>query len=70
MPCIEKDDSRGEYQTVATSEEQSDSANAGACWKVKRQHVDNIAEKGILEFFSKGYVGCFHYGLVHKSVSI
>ena len=39
-PCIEKDDSRGEPQAVATStdasEEQSDSENTGACGKVVR----------------------------------
>ena len=62
LPCIEKDDSRGEPQAVATSidcsEGQSDSENAGVCGKVKRQHTDHIAEEG--------YVWSFHNGLVHK----
>ena len=57
---------RGEPQAVATSndgsEEPSDSENTGACWKVKWQHMDHIAEKL--------YAGCFHNGLVHKPVSI
>ena len=66
MPCIEKEDSRGEPEAVANSidasEEESDAANTGACGKVKRQHMDHIAEKG--------NVGSFHCGLVHKPVSI
>ena len=36
--------------------------NTGACRTMKRQHMDHSAEKG--------YVGSFHYGLVHKPVSI
>ena len=36
--------------------------NTGTCGNVKRKHMDHIAEKG--------YVVSFHYGLVHKSVSI
>ena len=50
MPCIEKNDSRGEPQATATSvdasEEQSDSENTGAFWRVKRQHMHHIAGKG------------------------
>ena len=61
MPCIEKDDSVGESQAVATSIDASES-DSGACRTVKRQHLDHIAEKG--------YVGSFHYGLVHKPVSV
>ena len=57
MPCIEKEDSRGEAQAVETSieasEEQSDSEKTGACWKVKWQHMDRIAEER--------QVGSFHY---------
>ena len=66
LPCIKEHDSRGEPQAVATSidarEEQSDSENTGACGKVKRQHVDHIAEEG--------YVESFHCGLLHKAVSL
>ena len=48
MPCIEKHDSRGGPQAVATSIDasESDSENTGACRKVKHQHMDRIAEKG------------------------
>ena len=66
MPYIEKKDSRGEPQAIVTSieasEQQSDSENTGACGKVKRQHMDHIAEKRCVE--------SFHCGLVHKAVSI
>ena len=66
MLCIEKEDSRGKPEAVANSidasEEESDAANTGACGKVKRQHMDHIAEKG--------NVGSFHCGLVHQPVSI
>ena len=59
MLCIEKEDSRGKPEAVANSidasEEESDSANTGACGKVKRQHMDHLAEKG--------NVGSFHCGL-------
>ena len=44
------------------SEEQSDSEKYRSMRKVKRQHIDHIAEKG--------YVGSFHYGLAHKPVSL
>ena len=36
--------------------------NTGACGRVKRQHMDHIAEKD--------HVGSFHYGLVHMPASI
>ena len=47
--------------SIDCSEEQSDSENTVPCGKVKRQHMDHIAEKG--------YVGSFHNGLVHKPFS-
>ena len=66
LPSIEKDDSRGTLQALVTSidvsEERLDSENAGACGRVKREHMDHIAEKG--------YVGSFHCGLAHKPVSM
>ena len=66
LPCIEKEESRGKPQAGATSsdasEEQSDSANTGACGKVQRQHLDYITEIG--------YVGSCYCGLVHKPVCI
>ena len=61
MPCIEKHDSGGESQAVATSIDASES-DSGACRTVKRQHLDHIAEKG--------YVGSFRDGLEHKPVSV
>ena len=66
MPCVEKNDSRGEPQAIVTSidagEEQSDSEYTRACGKVKRHYMGHIAEKG--------YVGSFHCRLVHKPVLI
>ena len=66
LPCTEKNDSRGEPQagrnSIDASEEQSVSENTGACWKVKRQRMGHIAEKG--------YVRSFLLGLVRKAVSI
>ena len=66
MSCIETEDSRWKPQasatSIAASEEQSDSENTGACRKVRRQHMDHIAEKK--------YVGSFQNGLVHTSGSI
>ena len=51
VPCIEKEDSRGKPQAVATSidasEEQSDSENTGACGKVKGQHTGPHRRKRI-----------------------
>ena len=53
MPCIEKADSRGDLQTVATSidacVEQPDSENLGTCGEVMRQQKDDIGEKGTWE---------------------
>ena len=46
--------------SIDASEEPSDSENKGAHGKVKRQHMDHIAENG--------YVGRLHCGLVHKPV--
>ena len=36
--------------------------NTGACGRVKRKHVDHIADIR--------YVGSLHYGLVHEPVSV
>ena len=59
MPCIEKDDSSGGPEAIATSiddnEDHSDSHKRRACGKVKRQHIDRISVKG--------YIGIFYYDL-------
>ena len=63
VPCMEKDDGRWKPQAGATStEEQSDSEYRAACERVKRQHEEQIAEKR--------EVRSFHFGLVHKPISI
>ena len=53
MPSIEKDDSRGEPQAVATSidasEEQSNPETTEHAGEVKRQQMDHIAEQGHVE---------------------
>ena len=62
--ALRRDDSRGKPQAGATSfdaRRRSDSEKTGACGKVKRQHMEHIADKGARSF---------HYGLVQKPVPV
>ena len=70
LPRTEKNDFEESFrqlhlQFIDASEEQSHSENTGACGKVKRQHLDKIAEYRCLGSFT---LAC-HFGLVHKPVS-
>ena len=47
MPCIAREDTQAVVTSVDASEEESDSEHTGACGKMRRQHMDHIAEKKI-----------------------